>query len=197
MTSYYRFVRLLCSSVLVALLAACAHPINIEPGTAPTRDAGALISRKVAYVMTDADRAKQVTTEGGGGDKISYFPYRDLEKSIREALRSVYQDVIVLRSVNDAKSDTDASTLLVFAPEISTTSSSPSMLTWPPTRFSVEYVCTVTDAKGDILARIRAVGTGAAEWDEFKGDFALAAKRASTEATKALAAEIRGNAKLR
>lgn len=51
--------------------------------------------------MTEADRAKQVTTEGGGGDKISYFPYKDLEKGIRDALKSLYRDVVLVRSPSD------------------------------------------------------------------------------------------------
>lgn len=62
------------------ILFACAHPITINPSLTAQRSDNNLFSTKIAgYVMTEADRAKQVTTEGGGGDKISYFPYKDLE----------------------------------------------------------------------------------------------------------------------
>ena len=50
-----------------------------------------------------ADRAREVITPGGGGDKVSYFPYRDLEKSIRDALRAVYSDVFVVKAASDAE----------------------------------------------------------------------------------------------
>lgn len=72
----------------------------------PERVESQLIQKKVAYAMTDADRAKQVITEGGGGDRVSYYPYRDLEKAIRESLRSVYADVVVIRSAADANDAT-------------------------------------------------------------------------------------------
>jgi hypothetical protein len=197
MNHFFRLGRLFCAGTLAALLVACAHPISIEPAATPARDVATLVNKKVAYVMTDADRAKQVTTEGGGGDKVSYFPYRDLEKAIREALRAVYEDVMVMRSASDGNAVKEAGVAYVFAPEITTTSSSPSPFTWPPTRFTVEFGCTVTDADNNVLARLRAPGDGAAEFSEFKRDFGLAGRRAGEAASARLAEEIRGNAKLR
>jgi hypothetical protein len=147
--------------------------------------------------MTEADRGKQVITPGGGGDRVSYYPYRDLEKTLRDTLRSVYADVVIVASAADAKAVRESGASLVFTPEITTTSSSPSPFTWPPTQFGTEIVCRVTDLEGQEVTRLRVNGTGNAEFSEFKSNFSLAANRAGTDAAEKLSAEIRANPKLR
>ena len=52
--------RLLFAALTVCLLAACAHPIGIGPLETPTRNEAGLSPKKVAYVMTDADRTREV-----------------------------------------------------------------------------------------------------------------------------------------
>jgi hypothetical protein len=182
---------------MASLLGACAHPITMITETAPPRSVAHLVPKKVAYVMTDAQRDQQVTTAGGSGDRVSYYPYRDLEKSIRDALRAVYRDVVVLRTAGDAKANEAAGISLVFTPQIKTDSSSSSWLTWPPTSFTAEVACLVSDASGAEVARVRAVGNGTAEFGEFKGDYGLAARRAASRLTSQLSSEIRRNDKLR
>ncbi|KPU90887.1 hypothetical protein APR50_22310 [Variovorax paradoxus] len=147
--------------------------------------------------MTDAQRDTQVVTPGGSGSKVSYYPYRDLEKPVRDALRAVYRDVVVLRTANDVKANQAAGIALVFTPRITTDSSSSSLLAWPPTSFTAEVQCTVTDAAGAEVTRVRAVGNGTAEFDEYKSDFGLAARRAAARMAAQLASEIRRNEKLR
>jgi len=192
-----RVLRLFSMAVMAALLAACSHPITMITETAPPRAVAHLVPKKVAYVMTDAQREQQVVTPGGSGDRVSYYPYRDLEKSIRDALRAVYRDVVVLRTAGDAKANEAAGISLVFTPQIKTDSSSSSWLTWPPTSFSVEVSCTVTDASGAEVTRVRAVGNGTAQFGEFKGDYGLAARRAARQMTSQLSSEIRRDEKLR
>lgn len=192
-----RFARLGFAALIVSLLAACAHPINLEPTKLPERDEAKLVQKKVGYVLTDVDRAKEVTTPGGGGDKVSYYPYRDMEKAIRASLRAVYQDVSSLKSPNDAAAIKEAGVAYIFLPEISTASSSSSPFTWPPTQFTVNVVCTVTDPQGTVLAKVASSGAGAAEFSEFKSDFSLSARRAVAEAVEKLAQEVRKNEKLR
>jgi hypothetical protein len=179
------------------LLAACSHPITMITETAPLRSMAHLVPKKVAYVMTDAQRDQQVTSPGGSGDRVSYYPYRDLEKSIRDALRAVYRDVIVLRTAGDAKANEAAGVSLVFTPQIKTDSSSSSWVTWPPTSFTAEVSCVVSDAAGAEVARVRAVGNGTANFGEFNGDYGLAARRAARQMTSQLSSEIRRNEKLR
>jgi hypothetical protein len=183
---------------VVITLNACAHPITINPSSTPQRTEDHPYSTKlVGYVMTDADRAKQVTTEGGGGDKVSYFPYKDLEKGIRDALRSLYSDVLLVRSASDFEGFKQDGVALVFAPEIYTTSNSDSIFTWPPTQFSIDLSCTVTDATGNILSRLRVTGQGAATFSEFTSDFGLAGRRAAQDALEKFTIEIRSNPRLR
>lgn len=184
--------------VAVLLLGACAHPITINPTSTPLRSEDQLYSKKVVgYVMTDADRGKQVTTEGGGGDKVSYFPYKELEKGIRDALKSIYGDVVLVRSPTDIEAIQRDQIFFVFAPEIYTNSNSDSILTWPPTQFSIDLLSTVTDATGNILVRVRVIGQGAASFSEFSGDFGLAGRRAAKDALEKFIAEIRANERLR
>jgi hypothetical protein len=189
--------RIAAALATAALLAGCSHPITMITETTPPRSVAHLIPKKVAYVMTDAQRDQQVTTAGGSGDRVSYYPYRDLEKSIRDALRAVYRDVIVLRTAGDAKVNEAAGVSLVFTPQIKTDSSSSSWVTWPPTSFTAEVACVVSDAAGAEVTRLRATGNGTAEFGEFNGDYGLAARRAATRLTSQLSSEIRRNEKLR
>lgn len=194
--SLTRSIRLAAALSVVALLGACAHPLSLDSPTGPARNEATLVAKKVGYVITDADRAKQVTTPGGGGDKVSYFPYRDIEKSLREALRSVYQDVTSLPAATPAAAG-PAGVAFVFTPVITTTSSSPSAFTWPPTKFSTEIACTVTDAQGGPVTQFKVTGNGAAEFDEFKSDHSLSARRAVKEAAEKFAQAVRSDPKLK
>lgn len=189
--------RLLLATTLLSLLTACAHPIGIGPIETPTRNEAGLSPKKVAYVMTDADRAKEVITPGGGGDKVSYFPYRDLEKAIRDALRAVYSDVFVIQSPSDAEAIRTFGVSHVYTPEISTTSESPSLFTWPPTKFGIELSCKVTDATGQPVTEVKAQAQGAAEFSEFMKDFGLAGRRAATLVSEQLKQAILADPKLR
>lgn len=189
--------RLPLATALLALLTACAHPIGIGPIETPVRNEAGLNPKKVAYVMTDADRAKEVTTPGGGGDEVSYFPYRDLEKSIRDALLAVYSDVFVIKSSNDTEAIKTFGVSYVFSPEITTTSASPSPFTWPPTKFGIDLTCNVTDPEGKLLTQVRAQGNGAAEYGEFMKDFGLSGRRAATQVSEQLKQAVMANPQLK
>lgn len=190
-------IRLIIAVGVASSLGACAHSIVISPLETPRRNDQTLCAKNVAYVMTDADRNKQVTTEGGGGDKVSYLPFRDLEKAIRDALKAIYSDVSVIRSPNDAEFVKENNISFIFAPEIYTSSNSNSAFTWPPTQFNIELACTVTDPIGNIVSRIRVLGTGTAEYSEFKSDFGLAGRRAATNLSEKFREEIQSNPRLR
>ena len=85
----------------------------------------------------------------------------------------------------------------VFVPVITTTSSSPSGLTWPPTKFSTEIACSVTDAKGAPVTQFKVTGDGAAEFEEFKGDFSLSARRSVMAVAEKFAQAVRSDPKLK
>ena len=195
--SIKNFWRLPLAATLLALLSACAHPIGIGPLETPARNEAGLNPKKVAYVMTDADRAKEVITAGGGGDKVSYFPYRDLEKSIRDALRAVYSDVFVVKSAGDREAIASFGVSYVFVPSIATTTESPSMFTWPPTKFSIDLTCEVTNTEGRPVTTVKAQGNGTAEFSEFKSDFGLSGRRAASQLSEQLKQQVLADAKLR
>lgn len=191
-----RIARMAIGGAAVAVLAACSHSITIEPQTMPTRTESSLVKKRVAYVMSDTERQKEITTSGGGGDKVSYYPFRDFEKALRETLRSIYDDVTLLKSASDAAAVRESGAQLIFSPQITTTSSSPSLLTWPPTKFTFEVACSVTDPSGAVVVELRVAGQGTSEFDEFKGDTGLSGKRATAQAMQKLREEIMGNPKL-
>lgn len=191
------FTRLSFAALVLVFLSACAHPIVISPLESPARNEATLNPKKVAYVMTDADRAKEVTTAGGGGDKVSYFPYRDLEKSIRDALRAVYTDVFVIQSVGDSEAIRSQGVSYIFSPQITTTSDSPSPFTWPPTKFGIELNCGVSDPTGRLITQVRAQGSGTAEFSEFKNDFGLSGRRAASLLSEQFKQEVLANPQLK
>lgn len=179
--------------VLFLLISACAHPITINPVKTPDRIDTKLSQKRAAYVMTEDDRNKQVTTAGGGGDKITYYPYRDSEKAIRDALRSVYTDVVVIKSTSDFESIKENNISVVYAPTISTVSSSDSAFTWPPTYFRIELTCNVNDTNGKDLSILKVTGSGNAEFSEFKINTGLAGSRATSDLSEKLRQEILKN----
>lgn len=169
-----------------AFVSGCAHPISLGPDLDKVSShTTTRIDKKVGYFIADAERDRQVITPGGGGDKVSYYPYRDLETALYKSLTEVFTGVSKVSGPADAKVQAEKLQLLI-SPRIITTSSSPSLLTWPPTQFGIELMCTVTDAQGQQVAQINVRGDGHAEFDDFKGDHSRAAKRASEEALKNL-----------
>ena len=169
----------------ITLIAACSHPISISPIDKFDRN-NPVSNKNVAYVMTDEQRSQKVTTSGGGGDKVDYQPYRDLEKAIRDGLSSVYKNVIVVSSKNDTKAFIENEISFVFTPIITTTSSSESVFTWPPTNFDIDLNCSVINAAGTEITSFTVKGSGQAEFSEFKSNFGLAGQRAASDLSQKL-----------
>lgn len=180
----------LVAAAAVTAASGCAHNIRINP-TAATAEATAPKAKKTAGLYISApDRAREVVSPGGGGDQISYFPYKDLEGPLSATLGRVYENVESLEGF-DAKAISGKSVSIAFAPQLSTTSSSPSPFTWPPTEFSVTIKMKAVGPSGDALWEDSVTGSGKAEFEEFKADFPLAARRASADALSKLEALLR------
>ena len=75
-------------------------------------------------------------------------------------------------------------------PEIETNSSSDSLMTWPATDFSIKLTCKAIDANGELVWEKTVESAGHAEFDEFKSDFSLSARRASEQAINLLVEEL-------
>lgn len=194
------FKRILFVSALLALagfVTGCAHPISLNSDLNQVKSTGATkVSKKVGYVMTDDNRKLEVTTPGGGGDKVTYLPYRDLEAGIHKGLTEVFTEVVRLTGPNDPKIQA-ANLNYVITPQITTNSSSSSAFTWPPTLFTIELTCKVTDGKGVEVTQVKAKGEGRAEFSEFKSDFSLSAKRASEQVLNNFVKALSENPQLR
>lgn len=173
-------------AVSVVMVTGCAHPISMAPDLGTVPAASAKINKTAGYVLSAEDMAKEVETPGGGGDKVKYFPYKDLDAGLYKSFSQVFTNVVKLKGVNDAEGIASQGVSLVIAPSITTDSSSSSAFTWPPTKFTVNLTCTVVDAKGAPVTVITSTGEGAAEFSEFKSNFSLSAKRASEDALKKL-----------
>ena len=175
--------RRLLSFALPALLAGCAHQIVITPDVSEL-DAREVepIDLNVGYYISPADRDRLFTTPGGGGDKVTYHPYRELEPALFKVLSNVFRRAYPVTSPNDAAALEANALAFVIVPEIQTESSSQSVFTWPPTKFKVVLDCRAVDRDGKTVWEQRVVGEGEATYDEFKKDFPLAAKRASLKA---------------
>jgi len=186
--------------VLVAalLLVGCAHHITITPPlSALTAADTTRIDKAVAYYIAPADRAREVTTPGGGGDKVTYLPYAQSEPALKRVLSNVFTKVMAIPSLDDKRYLADNAIAYVFVPTLSTDSSSDSAFTWPPTRFTVTLDCRAVDASGALVWQQRVTGEGRAEFSEFKHDRGLAGWRAIQDAFQKLQGAISTASELR
>lgn len=170
--------------LVIAAITGCAHPFVISPDISTINAPAATkrIDKSVGYYISPAERNKAVITPGGGGDKVKYYPYKDIETGFYKMLTNVFTKVTVLKSPTDQGALTSAGIQYVIVPTITTDSSSSSLMTWPPTDVTVNLKCDVSDAKGNAVASALVTGTGHAEFSEFKSDFSLSGERASQDA---------------
>lgn len=165
------------------LLIACAHKINLSPplNTLDINEISA-IGKNVGYYISAEDKAKEVVTPGGGGDKVKYTPYGDLEPALKQALDNIFADVYAVHSMDDQDYLTSNDISYVFIPVIETDSSSSSVFTWPPTDFTISLTCRANDPSGKTVWNSTVEGKGKAEFSEFKHDLSLSARRAAKDA---------------
>lgn len=178
--------------VAATLLAAgCAHQINITPPL-NTLDGNNVskVNKTVGYYISPADRAKEVITPGGGGDKVKYLPYQESEPALNKVLSNTFTKVVPIPSLDDKQFIASNKIAYIFVPAIETDSSSESAFTWPPTKFSVTLDCKAVDPSGATAWQKKIKGEGQATFDEFKHDFSLSARRASKNAFQNLQQEI-------
>lgn len=178
-------------------LAGCAHPIVISARTDKLpQSSTAPVQKNVGYYIAASDKTLEVESEGGGGDKIKYKPYEDLDAGIYKVLLNTYKNVIKLQSI-EKQNVISNNVTYVFIPKIITKSSSTGVFTWPATDFEIELTMQAHDHNGAILWTKAVKGKGHAEFDEFKHDFQLSARRASEELLANLQKEILAESKLK
>jgi hypothetical protein len=179
-----KFCNLILAGVFAIIISGCAHPIRIDPtiSNLPSEAQGAKkITANVGYFIPTDSRILEVTTPGGGGDNVRYFPYRDIESGYRTLLESVFTDAKRLLSLPSQSTEGAQNVDFVFIPTI-VTSSVGSFFTWPPTNFTVDISSQVRDKTGKQIEVIRAVGIGSAGVGERLGDHGFAGRRAAEDA---------------
>eukprot|EP01034_Spumella_vulgaris_P042800 gene42800-53104_t len=155
---------LLLTAVLV--LGGCAHPISIQPKVENIeRSAGApeRFKAKVGYFIPQASLDLEVTTAGGGGDNVRYFPYRDIDAGFQRMLANVFETAVRVASMPS--------------------SGSTGVFTWPPTNFSIDLTTHVRDGAGALVASPRVVGAASVgSILDMKGNFGLTGQLAMQDA---------------
>lgn len=133
----------------------------------------------IGYYISQKNRQLEVTTPGGGGDNVRYYPYEALEIGYRDVLTSLYRNAAIANA--DTPNPNDHFDY-VIEPTVVTNSGSTGFFTWPPTNFSVDITNTIRDASGRIVASPRVVGIGTAETGERLKDHGFAGRRAMEDA---------------
>lgn len=181
--------------ILIAMLvtlSGCSHNIQLTPSLEELRqvETNGPSNKNVAYYISAEDRVKQVTTPGGGGDKVTYKPYADSEAALNTILLKAFSKVYSINSITDKQAISEKNISFIFVPKLITNSSSSSAFTWPPTEFTISLSCEALNKDGDVVWRKAINSKGNAQFSEFKSDHSLAARRASAEAFAALLDEI-------
>ncbi len=181
-------VRVLCGAALILVITGCAHPINIAPDLKSIRknEASEKSVNKVTYFFNE-DIDIEVITSAGGGDKVRYKPYKDLDVGIYKTFSDIFKQTKLVKNSEMAK-DTDADYLAAIS--ITTDSSSDSAFTWPPTTFVVNLYAEFKNVKSGEKTQIRSTGEGRADFYEMKGEFNLSAKRASEDLLKKFSSAV-------
>lgn len=174
----------------LALLTGCSHHMVITPDIDPNNSKATKIDTKVAYYIPKNIVDELVTTPGGGGDKVDYYPYKDMDLPIYNLLSKKFSDVKKLKTMDERfQIKSDGYSYLII-PTIITSSMSSSAFTWPPTRFQLTLTFEVQDLLGNQVKTLTAIGNGTAEYYEFEKDFALSGKRAANEALNKMMIEL-------
>lgn len=193
-----KILKFFCLIVLFAfILTGCTHKIDMVPNVEKVTDNVLDVKKRnynVAYILKSYDQNKYVVTAGGGGDKIGYTPYDDTELVFRTILSKIFAKVYKIE-FNDSKLINEKDIRFIFTYNLKTNSSSESMFTWPPTKFTISLNCKAVSKDGINVWEDTVYDEGNATFNEFKSNFSLAAQRASEKVFTQLLQKINNNEK--
>jgi hypothetical protein len=187
------FTRFCFTTLFTIILTGCAHPIKITPDTTRLERAATApprLAAKVGYYIPSEVGAVEITTPGGGGDNVRYYPYRDMEAGFQKMLANVFTDVVKLNSPIDSSSVARDGIGYVIVPTVLTSSGGSGLFTWPPTNFTVDLTSQLRNTDGKIVASPRVVGTGSAETGERLSEHGIAGRRAMEDALQKMQAAL-------
>jgi hypothetical protein len=179
------FNRILLTAFLGLFLVGCAHPIKISPDMSrlePVSTAQPRLTTTAGYYIPPEVESVEVTTQGGGGDNVRYYPYRDMAAGFHKMLSNVFASVVKLASPTDKPTLDREGINYVIVPTMVTTSGGSGFFTWPPTNFSVDLTSQIRNAEGKLIASPRVVGIGDADTAERLSEHGIAGRRAMEDA---------------
>lgn len=184
------FLSMVLAIVFVAIFSGCAHKITIAPDNERINTTLEIKQKSysIGYFIDDINTT--VITEGGGGDKVTYQPYKETESALVSVLSKHFNKVYKIENLGNKDFINKNNLKLIFTYKILTYSSSQSIFTWPPTNFIITLTCEAVDKDANIIWKDIIKDEGNAEFDEFKNDFSLSAKRASENVFKKLLIEL-------
>jgi hypothetical protein len=185
--------RILTAGIAVILMAGCAHPINVAPNVTRldrTSTTDPRIPANVGYYIPLEASSVEITTPGGGGDNVRYFPYQDIEAGFQKILSNVFTGVVKLTSITDPSGVSRDGIDYIIVPDVVTSSGGSGFFTWPPTSFTVDLTSNVRDRIGKIITSLRVVGTGSAETSERLTEHGIAGRRAMEDALLKMQASL-------
>lgn len=153
-------------AILVAFLFGCAHPISVTPSeVARSSEMLEKIKSRVGVYISPESLELEVTTPGGGGDSVRYFPYRDIEVAFYKMLENIFEDVVKVTKIDDSINNQRSKISYIASPEILTNSGATTLFGWAPTNFSVDLTTNIRDVSGNTLYNPRVIGVGSASVD--------------------------------
>jgi hypothetical protein len=188
-----KLLKILLSIAVVGALSGCAHRITVAPELAKIESLSHGFDNRsvsVGYYIPSELLSLEVTTPGGGGDNVRYFPYRDIETGYERVLSNVFSGVVQLRSTPDYSRTKQLGLDYVIQPQIVASSGSTGFFTWPPTDFTVDLTNSIRDENGRVIAAPRVVGIGTAETAERLSEHGVAGKRAMNDALSKMQAAL-------
>jgi len=181
------------SIFIIFIMTGCSHKISIDPKLENINSikVDKKMDVNVGYYISKELQNKKVVSSGGGGDKIDYTPYSDTEDALNVVLMKIFNKVYKINMLEDKKYISDKNIKYIFIPTIKTDSSSESLVTWPPTKFTIELKCKAIDSSNKTIWEETINSEGKAEYDEFKYDFALSARIATEKAFKTMLIKLK------
>ena len=106
-------------------MAGCAHPVLITPRVEEIdrlAERQKIVKTSVGYFISTNAFNREVTTLGGGGDSVRYYPYRDIESALQRMLATVFDKVTRLNSAIDDPNLRSGNIKIIITPELITNS---------------------------------------------------------------------------
>ena len=174
-------------SLAIALMlgfSGCSHKISLTPPLNELREVKTenKVDANVAYYLSNESKNIEIITPGGGGDKVKYTPYKDIESALNTMLSRKFSRVYHLESMDDKTMIENKNIQYVFTTTIYTNSSSSHFIIWPPTDFTMQLTCEAIDTNGKKVWNDTVLTNGYASSGELIDNFSLSAQRATQEA---------------